>query len=530
MNKINIKPFLLIGLLGLIWGCQKMEDIHAEFLEDGEIIYAPKPFAPRSYAGRNRLMLEYVLYNAPTVKQCIVEWDEGNSSKTIDLIPKLPSDTISILLDNLEEKSYLFDVYTIDEDGNRSIKEQVTGSAYADRYQASLNSRLLSGMDGGGTIDSVVISWGLAAEGLTGVEISYLDGDENTITKWVPAGEDRTVIRGWKPFSTLTYHSHYIPEPGAIDTFTVEAQEMLPDLIIFEGQMLDKTGWEIVDFSTEEPGEGAPNGLASAAIDGDLNTFWHTQWNGGSPGYPHFITIDMKQVAVLNKLTTYRRQGDGRGQTSFQILTSLDGENFEDQGTFDYDNQINSQTYPLNLPAARYIKYVALSGPNFFAFLAELDVEGQYLPANKLDKTAWSVVDFSSEENAEAQWSSYDYQGKVEAAIDDILETFWHSQWDAAQPNYPHSFTIDLGEVHKLGSIECFRRQGNGNGQTKFKILTSIDNVEWVDQGEHSFDAQSNEGQTYIFKFLPEARYVQYIATEGPNHYAFLAELSLYGE
>lgn len=530
MHNFNIKPFLLIALLGLIWGCEKMEDVHAEFLEDGELIYAPKPFDPTSYAGRNRLLLEYVLYNAPTVRKLVVEWEEGNSSQSIDIMPQLPVDTLTILLENLEEKSYIFDIYTIDEDGNRSIKEQVTGSAYAERYQASLNSRVLSGMDGGGTIDSVVISWGLAAEGLTGVELSYLDGDDNTITKWVPAGADRTVIRGWKPFTTLNYSSHYVPEPGAIDTFTVEAQEALPDLIIFEGQMLDKTGWEVIDFSTEEPAEGAPNGLASAAIDGDVNTFWHSQWNGGQPSFPHYITIDLKQVAVLNKLTTYRRQGDGRGQTSFQILTSLDGENFEDQGTFDYDNQINSQTYPLNLPAARYIKYVALNGPNFFAFLAELDLEGQYLPAEELDRSAWSIADFSTEENAEAQWSSYAYQGKAEAAIDGILETFWHSQWDAAQPGFPHYFTVDLGAVHKLGSIECYRRQGNNKGQTKFRVMTSVDNVEWVDQGTFDFDPNVDDGQRYIFKFVPEARYVQYIATEGPEFYAFLAELNIYGE
>ena len=29
---------------------------------------------------------------------------------------------------------------------------------------------------------------------------------------------------------------------------------------------------------------------------------------------------------------------------------------------------------------------------------------------------------------------------------------------------------------------------------------------------------------------LPEARYVKYEATKGPNHYAFLAEFVVYGE
>jgi len=118
----------------------------------------------------------------------------------------------------------------------------------------------------------------------------------------------------------------------------------------------------------------------------------------------------------------------------------------------------------------------------------------------------------------------------VAATIDGDLETFWHSAWDESQPDYPHYFTIDMKQPVRMLAVEGFRRQGNGNGQTKFKIYTSNDGENFEDQGTFDFDAGSDAGQLYPLAFLPEARYFKYEATEGPNHYAFLAEFYVYGQ
>lgn len=533
MKKLSILLTFILGLTLLFIGCQKMEDIHSEYLRDGDIIYAPKPDSIQTFGGHNRIALKYYLINANNVNKCIIEWDEGANSQTVDITPNTPLDSIQVIINNLDEKSYIFKVYTMDKFGNRSIKVQKPGSAYANKYQSGLSNRSLIGMEGGGTTDSVIVSWGTAPIGNTGVELTYKNNAGEPVTKKVMPEDDYTVIKGWESESEMSYKSFYIPEEMAIDTFASAIETtQLPKFIEFKGVKIANTNWEIVDFSTEEPAEanwGPPiQGQAAAAIDGDLGTFWHTQWDGAEPGYPHYFTVDLKDIVKINKVEVFRRSGDGRGQTRFEIHTSLDGVTFTNQGSFDYDPNSASQAYNINsLPMARYVKYVATAGSNFFAFLAELNIYGQV--AAKIDRTNWNIIDMSSEEPAEANWGP-PIQGLVAAAIDGDLGTFWHSAWDLSQPPYPHHFTIDMGEAVKLLAVECFRRQGNGNGQTEFKIYTSNDGENFDDQGTFTFNSKINAGQLYPLAFLPEARYFKYVATKGPNHYAFLSEIYMYGQ
>ena len=417
MKKLLIPFVIILSAVFLFNRCERMEDIHKEYLADGERIYAPKPLLIETFAGQKRIKLKYYLVNAVNVKKCIVEWDNGEGSKTVDIAPNIPLDSIEVMVDNLEERSYIFKVYTVDNNGNRSVKEQVTGSAYDKRYIAGLTNRPVIGISGGGTVDSVVVLWGTAPAGNTHVDVKYLNTDETEVGLTVPASVNRTVIRNWKSETEMSIVSYFIPEPTAIDTFHTSATTaQLPVFIKFDGEKLSKQGWQIVDFSTQEPAEGAPNGLATAAIDGNINTFWHTQWSGGSPGYPHHFTFDMGKIAKLSKFEVFRRQGDNRGQTRFEIHTSLDGVTYTNQGSFEYDRNINSATYNLpGLPMTRYIKYVATAGPNNFAFLGEIELYGQY--AEQVNRSEWAIVDFSTEEPAEANWGP-PIQGRAAAVID----------------------------------------------------------------------------------------------------------------
>ncbi len=529
----NISSILLSIFCGIIIlsSCEKMEDIHSDFLKDGDIIYAPKPLMTQSFGGKNRVKLKYYLLNAVNVNKCVVEWNEGNSSQSLDITPKLPLDSLEIIIDGLEEKSYIFNIYTIDTNGNRSVKEQVTGSAYDLKFQSGLTNRPLLSFEGGGTTDSIVVSWGTPAEGHTGLELMYNNRAGEPVSRMVLPEEDAIVIRNWESEGEMAYQSYYVPEAMAIDTFATDPEQaMMPMYIEFTGTPVDKTNWTIVDFSGEEPKEadwGPPiQGLAAAAIDNDPATFWHSPWELTQPDHPHHITIDLGAVVKMNAFQLTKRQNKNDCMKRFTVEVSMDNTTFVSLGTFTYEQSSASQRYQTNsLPLARYIRYTAIEAyeDKNYTHLAEFGIEG--VVAEQIDRSTWDVADFSTEEPAEGASP----KGRVIATLDGDLSTFWHTQWNGGSPGYPHYFVVDMKQQVKILAVECFRRQGDDRGQNKYKIHTSNDGVNFVDQGTFDFDNKIDAGQVVSLSFMPEARYVKYEAIEGPNNYAFLSEFYVYG-
>lgn len=532
MKKITIFLTFIFGIALLFNACQKMEDIHSEYLEGGDIIYAAKPLIIQSFAGQKRVGLKYYLINAVNVDKCIVEWNDGAESQTIDIAPNVPLDSIQFMINNLEEKSYIFKIYTVDKHGNRSIKEQITGSSYDEKYIAGLTNRALIGIEGGGTVDSLIVTWGTPSEGHTGLELTYNNTDGVAVTKMVMPEEESVVIRGWESESEMSYRSFYVPEENAIDTFAAApSTTMLPLFIDFKGTPVDKTNWTIVDFSTEEPAEanwGPPiQGLAIAAIDNDNGTFWHSAWESANPPHPHHFTIDFGAVVKMTGFELVKRNNKNDCQKTFTVEVSLDNVNFTSLGTYTYEQANASQKYQTpSLPMAKYIRYTALEGHTGanHTHLAEFNVEGQV--ASKLDRSGWEIVDFSSEEAG----GEGPVNGYLTAAFDDDINTFWHTTWSTASPVYPHHFTIDMKNTVKMLAVDCARRQGNGGGHTKFQILTSNDGENFTDQGTFDFNSKINDVQLFPLAFLPEARYFKFVALEGPNNYTFLAEFNVYGQ
>src|SRR3546814_19925930 len=89
----------------------------------------------------------------------------------------------------------------------------------------------------------------------------------------------------------------------------------------------DRSAWTIVDFSSEEAnGEGPNNGRAVFVLDGDNQTFWHSQWQGDSPPPPHHTTEDLGEVKPLHDINTTARNlwGSSGNHEQMRIDVSVD--------------------------------------------------------------------------------------------------------------------------------------------------------------------------------------------------------------
>ncbi len=215
MNKIKLYLSLITLVMFTIFSCDKMDDFHLKYIEDGEIRYTTKVDSVVTFAGNYRVKITGILFQPFGVNEIKIYYNDFNDSILIDYTRQEDIDTLSIMLDNLEEKSYSFNIYTGDQEGNRSIKVTAFGTAYGDLYQESLlgravNTFSVSDYDLG-------VNWLPADELERGTELVYTDTSGTEITLEVSPDSSSTTLYNFS--DGIKYRSLFVPEKTALDSF-----------------------------------------------------------------------------------------------------------------------------------------------------------------------------------------------------------------------------------------------------------------------------------------------------------------------
>lgn len=133
---------------------------------------------------------------------------------------------------------------------------------------------------------------------------------------------------------------------------------------------VDKTDWQVIDYSSQET--SSENSPAKNAIDGNVDTKWHTQYSGNCASAPHYITIDMGRDHIIKGfLATPRMDGDTNGLIrKYQFLVSQDGKKWTIASSGDWLPYCTEMLF--NKRTCRYVKLICKEGT--YASLAELDI------------------------------------------------------------------------------------------------------------------------------------------------------------
>jgi len=141
-----------------------------------------------------------------------------------------------------------------------------------------------------------------------------------------------------------------------------------------------KTNWTATANSEELTGEGESNGKVQFVIDNNINSFWHTQWQGGEPPFPHWVEVDFKSEIYVTQIGLTRRQNDTNGFKTFDILGSVDGTEWKTLATDQVmaRTELEMQKFPIE---AQYLKKVKINIKDNFngqksTHLAEIDMLG----------------------------------------------------------------------------------------------------------------------------------------------------------
>ncbi len=240
--------------------------------------------------------------------------------------------------------------------------------------------------------------------------------------------ESASVVLGSKALTATLSDLKVVKE--AIDYS--EAAELQSSITPESRTELDRSEWTASACSEMTMATG--DSYASAAIDGNLNTWWHTNYVGGDTcsgsGTNHWIAIDFGKEETFDSID-YTGRGGSNGDVSKYNLYVKD-ENGEwqlliSQGEFNPSNAVNSITFDEPVTTSG-IKFELLQTVGGFGAAKEIQAYISNLPADAADvKAAYTAAKEVFDTVDSKDYTEDSYQAYADAyadlkALNDLAE------------------------------------------------------------------------------------------------------------
>ncbi|RXG13507.1 putative protein DUF5013 [Leeuwenhoekiella aestuarii] len=250
--------FLVLGLF--IWSCSD-EDEYLKYTEGGEVSYTGKIDSLKVYSGRDRVRIKGLIIADPKVTEVRIYWNIKKDSVVLPITRGEGIDTVSVIIDNLPENVYNFEVRTFDSKNNPSIAVFAPAEVYGDRYQNSLFNRPV--ISNNLIRDSLTVNYASMdlTTGVIGTEILYTSNEDEQKTIFIPIENEAGIVEDFKPKSIYKYRTLFLPEEKALDTFYTEYVDFKPvpkpilanASIPFKAKSRDGRWGVLEDWTTTDP-------------------------------------------------------------------------------------------------------------------------------------------------------------------------------------------------------------------------------------------------------------------------------------
>lgn len=297
----NNSYWLWITSLCCLFACSQKPDDFKEFLNGQEIKYPGAITKTFIKPGNLRMGIGWAPSPDPSVTKYKIYWNNNRDSVEVAATSHNPADTIYSIVNNLQEYTYSFFVYSFDSKGNRSIPVEIQNAqVYGNTYRQSLLNRPIN----------LTNPYKLLNDEGSEITLNFLQPDSTNIITYIRyinlADETKEVsllpqdnsitLNDYKYGTKVAYQSSYKPNRMALDTFPTTIVDTFPR-IEFGIVKCDKSLFNGVNLPYDvQPYEGQ-TGLfrlwdGSEGPQGYPNIY-HT--NGDSP-LPHHFTFDMGKL------------------------------------------------------------------------------------------------------------------------------------------------------------------------------------------------------------------------------------------
>ncbi len=301
------------------------------------------------------------VYQAGAVRQ-VAQYLLNNNDFTVATFSFSGENAQKIILSDRFEDTNITWQYSLDGGGNWSSNIQTKTHKLTNEELEKISEetdiiiRLVGALD---------VYYDIAIEKATMPPLLYNNDYENRIIgatedmdwrfseteKWTSYKDSEPDLSGNKTIEIrMGYHDNYLPSEYVTLNFK-ENKDTETDYYIPLSRITLK------DYSSDEPGQ---NNAAQNAIDGNINTFWHTVWNHQPEGTPKYITLSLDHITYLSSIEYYSRQDGGTNgiASSLTIYISLDGEKWTEVKTEKFNPNKQSKKITFEPVLANYVKIV----------------------------------------------------------------------------------------------------------------------------------------------------------------------------
>ncbi|MDE5611622.1 MAG: discoidin domain-containing protein [Odoribacter sp.] len=115
-----------------------------------------------------------------------------------------------------------------------------------------------------------------------------------------------------------------------------------PELVSQFGEIEEPWTLTIAEYSSQATNEPEPNGYATAAVDGDPATYWHSSWSPATE-LPQYIVVQVPDNIRVGGVEVIRRLATTNSDSKkAEISLSKDRKNWDFQGTLEWDEPKSS--------------------------------------------------------------------------------------------------------------------------------------------------------------------------------------------
>lgn len=200
--------------------CDGMNDLHVGYLEEGERIYAAKVDSVSPGAGKLRVNME-VFIKSQRINKLRIYWNSYQDS--LDYMINENKGVFNIMVENLPEREYLFQIVSFDKYGNHSLPVEVTSRTYGESYRSTLSNRIISSLKKG-EHGEALFSWAPAADDAQYTVLQYTDNKNNLQIREIDAALSQDTISDYLPTSSFSYYTVYRPASNSPDTFDTDKE------------------------------------------------------------------------------------------------------------------------------------------------------------------------------------------------------------------------------------------------------------------------------------------------------------------